>query len=262
MRGLVIRHWPEYAIEAGLLGLFMVSACAFTVLLEHPASPAHRALSDPLVRRMLMGAAMGATAIGLIYSPWGRQSGAHMNPSLTLTFLRLGKVAPRDAAAYVGAQFAGGASGILLVLLVLGMLAGDPAVRFAATAPGPAGAAVAFVAEAAISFGMMAMVLFASNSRRAAPFTGLFAGMLVATYITVEAPLSGMSMNPARTFASALGAASWQALWVYFTAPLLGMLAAAEVYVRLRGQDRVLCAKMNHETRRRCIFRCRYGEVS
>src|SRR5439155_25457677 len=90
----VTRHWPEYAIEAACLGLFMISACVFVTLLEHPMSPARAAVADPTLRRVLAGVAMGLTAIGLIYSPWGQQSAAHMNPSLTLTYLRLGKIAP------------------------------------------------------------------------------------------------------------------------------------------------------------------------
>jgi len=104
---------------------------------------------------------------------------------------------------------------------------------------------------------MMTMVLLVSNSRRAR-LTGLFAGLLVATCISVEAPLSGMSMNPARTLGSAVHAAQWTALWVYFTAPPLGMLAAAEVYVRLPGAREVWCAKLHHDNDKRCIFRCGY----
>src|SRR3990167_9502913 len=70
MRSPASLHWPEYLIEAAGLGLFMVSAGAFAVGLFHPASPVTLALPDPLLRRALMGAAMGLTAIGLIYSPW------------------------------------------------------------------------------------------------------------------------------------------------------------------------------------------------
>ena len=90
-------HWREYLIEAAGLGLFMVSAAAMTTLLEHPASPVRLALPDPILRRILMGLAMGLTAASLIYSPWGRRSGAHFNPAVTLTVLRLGKVSRRDA---------------------------------------------------------------------------------------------------------------------------------------------------------------------
>ena len=90
----VLQHWPEYLIEALGLGLFMLSACLFVTLLEHPNSPVRQTVTDPFVRRIPMGLAMGLTAVGLIYSPWGQRSGAHLNPSVTLTFWRLGKVTP------------------------------------------------------------------------------------------------------------------------------------------------------------------------
>ena len=105
----------------------------------------------------------------------------------------------------------------------------------------------------------MLTVLIASNNHKLGRFTGLFAGALVATYITIEAPFSGMSMNPARTFGSALPAQVWTALWVYFTAPVLGMLLAAESYLRLTGSHEVFCAKLHHHNDKRCIFRCGYS---
>lgn len=252
-------HWPEYLMESAELGLFMLAACFFTVVLQHPASPVRLAIADPALRRVLTGAAMGATAIALVYSPWGKQSGAHLNPAVTLTFARLGKVAPWDAFFYVLAQFAGGVSGVLLANLALGAALTDQAVRCAATLPGPQGSGVAFIAEAVISFGLMTMVLNVTNSSLAR-YTGLFAGLLVMTYISFEAPLSGMSMNPARSFASALPLSLWDALWVYLTAPPVGMLAAAELYVGLHGAKSVICAKLHHQNNRRCIFHCGYRE--
>jgi aquaporin Z len=202
---------------------------------------------------------MAATAISLVYSPWGQRSGAHFNPALTLTFLRLGKVASVDAGFYALAQFAGALAGVAAVALALGALAADPGVRFAATLPGSAGPFVAFAAEVAISFVLMLVVLLTANTARTAPYTPLFVGACIATWITLEAPLSGMSMNPARTFGSAAGAGIFASLWIYFTAPPLGMLLAAEVYVRLRGARAVLCAKLHHANAQRCIFRCGYA---
>ncbi len=90
-------HWPEYVSEAMCLGLFMMSAAGFATLLQHPVSPLSAWSVSPLAQRIPMGVAMGLTAAALIYSPLGGRSGAHMNPALTLTFLRLGKVAPADA---------------------------------------------------------------------------------------------------------------------------------------------------------------------
>jgi aquaporin Z len=258
-RAALRRHWPEYLMEAAELGLFMLAACGFTVLLQHPASPLRIAIADPTLRRVLTGAAMGATAIALIYSPWGKQSGAHLNPAVTLTFARLKKVAPWDAFFYVLAQFTGGVLGVLLATLSLRAAVMDQTVRYAATLPGPRGTGVAFIAEAAISFGLMTMVLHVTNSSLAR-YTGLFAGVLVMAYISLEAPLSGMSMNPARSFASVLPLRLWDALWVYFTAPPIGMLAAAELYIGRRGAKSVICAKLHHQNSRRCIFHCGYRE--
>jgi aquaporin Z len=262
MRAALRSHWPEYLIEAAGLGIFMLVACAFGTLLGHPASPVVQALPEPLGRRALMGVAMGLTAIALIYSPWGRRSGAHFNPATTLMFWRLGKIAPADAALYALAQTAGGIAGVVLAAALVGPPLGAPDVRYVATLPGVVGALGAFVAECVITFVLMSVVLRASNTPGLARFTGLFAGALVATYITLEAPLSGMSMNPARSLASALPAHTWPSLWIYFLAPPLGMLLAAELYVRHRGPAAVFCAKLHHDTSQRCIFHCRYAELA
>jgi aquaporin Z len=253
-------HYPEYFMEAAGLGIFMISASLVTALLEHPASPVHLAIADPLWRRFIIGVGMGLTAIAIIYSPWGKQSGAHINPVVTLTFLRLGKVRPTDACFYILAQFAGGWLGVLLATQLLGAAIAHPSVGYVVTVPGSAGAGIAFLAELSISFGLMMTILVVSNTTQLARFTGLFAGLLIVVYITVEAPLSGMSMNPARTLASAIPAQNWTAIWVYFTAPLIGMMSASEVYVRVKGRKAVRCAKLHHHNPQRCIFRCGYRE--
>lgn len=254
-------HWPEYLMEAAGLGLFMVSASFVTAALEYPHSPIHAAIPNPLLRRMLIGVCMGLTAISIIYSSWGKQSGAHLNPAVTLTFYRLGKVEGVDAFFYVLAQTFGGLAGVLISAAVIGMAIEHPAVNYAVTVPREDGVSVAFLAEAVISFGLMLTVLLLSNDRRLNVFTGLIAGCLVALYISIEAPLSGMSMNPARSFASALPAHLWTAFWVYLTAPPFGMLLAAEIYVRGKGLKQVYCAKFHHQNNRRCIFRCSYSAL-
>jgi aquaporin Z len=252
------QHWPEYIIEATGLGLFMLSACLFATLLEHPGSPARQAVTNAMLRRIPMGLAMGLTAVAIIYSPWGQRSGAHLNPSVTLAFWRLGKVGSWDAAFYMAAQLAGAIVGVGVAAVALGPWVAHPAVRYAVTVPGANGAAVAFAAEFLMTFGLMAVVLAVSNRPDLNRFTGLWAGALVAGYIVLEAPLSGMSLNPARTVGSAVYAQMWTALWLYLTAPLLGMLAAAQVYVATRAGRPVLCAKLHHENRQRCIFQCDY----
>jgi aquaporin Z len=123
------QHWPEYLIEAACLGLFMVSAFTFGTILEHPGSPVHQAISDPLSRRSLMGLAMGTRAAGIIYSPWGKQSGAHINPSTTFTFYRLGKITGSDTFFYIICQFIGGLTGAIIATRILSEWAAHPSVN-------------------------------------------------------------------------------------------------------------------------------------
>jgi aquaporin Z len=207
------------------------------------------------MRRAAMGVAMGTTAAALIYSPWGRRSGAHNNPAVTLTFFRLGKISGRDALAYITAQFVGGAAGIAAAAMLLRPWIAHPSVNYVATVPGPGGPLLAFAAEAAISFVLMFFVLTMSSHAKAARYTGVIAALLIACFITVEAPLSGMSMNPARTLGPDLVGNVFQGLWIYFLAPPIGMLGAAEVVARLRRRSSIRCAKLFHDSGH-CIFGC------
>lgn len=243
-------------MEGALLGLFLVSACFFAFLLGHPDSPLAASLGGPLARRALMGVAMGGTAVSLIYSPWGKRSGAHLNPAVTLAFLRLGRVAPVDAFFYAAAQFTGAILAVWILSLAAGQVLADPSVSYVTTRPRDAGFLAAFLAELAISTVQMFVVLTVSSVPAIARATGCVAAALVALYITFEEPLSGMSMNPARTFGPALVSGLRDGLWIYFTAPPLGMLLATELHRRLRRAHPVLCAKLHHQNHYRCIFRC------
>jgi aquaporin Z len=136
-------------------------------------------------------------------------------------------------------------------------------VHYVTTRPGSHGALLAAAAELAISTTLMLVVLTAVGVRRLMRYAGLLSAALVALFIALESPLSGASMNPARSFASALGAGEWDALWVYLVGPTLGMLAAAELH-RLRvPRERetrvgstVGCAKLAHDDEP-CPF-CQY----
>ena len=248
-------HWPEYLMEAWGLGTFMIAACIGTAVLWHPESPVEHWVGDsPYIQRLLMGIAMGLTAVFIVYSPWGKRSGAHINPALTLTFLRLGTVKPSDAFFYIAFQFIGAIAGVAISWLLLGSVVSTPQVNFAVTVPGEPGVWTAFVAEALISDGIMGTVLYTTNKPKIMHFTGIMIGCLTVLYITFEAPLSGMSMNPARTVGSAVVANEWRAWWVYCLAPMIGMLVAAEIYLWTKGKDAVHCAKLYHTLDVRCIF--------
>jgi aquaporin Z len=255
------QDWHEYLMEVGELGLYLFTACVVATLLQHPASIVRQSISSVVARRALMGLVMGATAISIVISPWGKQSGGHFNPAITFTFYRLGKVEFWDAWLYVIAQFLGAIGGVALARYLLRGALGNQAVRYALTVPGVYGSTVAFVAELAISFVLMITVLFATNHKRLAPYTAYFVGVLIATYYIFEAPLSGMSTNPARTFGSALHANDWHALWIYFTAPSMGMLAAGKVFLRVRHGAAPYCAKLHHANNHRCIFHHAQSEV-
>src|SRR5438132_8064696 len=169
-------HWPEYLCEAAELGLFMISAGLFTILLHHPGSPVLNFIPSEFVRRMLTGIAMGSTAIMLIFSPLGKRSGAHFNPAVTLTFWRLGKLKNWDAMFYIIAQFVGGILGVSAVALFVREALSHPTVHYAATLPGQPGMIVAFIAEFAIALVWLSL-LFGVVTRRHFPrYTVLFAG--------------------------------------------------------------------------------------
>lgn len=249
-------HWRLYVYEGAELAWFMVAACVATVVLFGAGSHAVHAVPSAALRRAIMGVAMGATAVMIIHSPMGKRSGAHFNPAITLTYLRLGKIAPWDAAFYVAGQFAGGMFGVGLSAMLLGKSLAQPSVEYAVTVPGLGGTAGAFGAELFMATLLMWVVLWSSNARRWAKYTSYAVGVLIANYIFFFAPVSGFSINPARTVGSAVFAGIWTGWWVYFVAPLLGMFAAAEVYVRRYGLERVLCAKLHPAPSLLCPFAC------
>jgi len=231
------------------------------VLLVHAPEPLRSAFSvHPILDRLAFGCAMGVTVIAITYSRWGARSGAHLNPALTLAFAALGKIAPRDAFFYVLAQFVGGALGFAAIAALLGRALVAQPVHGIVTRPGAQGSFAAFAGEIAIAFILMIVVLTFSNGPPPIPrFTGVAAGICVATFIAFETPLSGMSLNPARTTASAFVVHDWTSVWIYFTAPIFGMLVAAALYVSLRGRGAVRCGRLNHTGPVRCIFRCGYA---
>jgi len=247
-------HWPEYLMEAGEIALYRFLICTFATTLLHPASPLRHVIHSGVLRRALMGLLVGSSVVAIITTPWGKQSGGHFNPAMTLTFYRLGKLAFWDAFFYVASQFVCAASGVGIAAYVLRDAPKSPSVRYAVTTPGLFGNAGAFAGEMTISFVLMTGILFASNRQAVAQYTPYLVGGLYALFITFEAPLSGMSMNPARTFGSAFFAGSWQAFWIYLVAPALGMLAGAEIFLWARRGIGPYCAKLHHDNDKRCMF--------
>jgi len=231
------QHWRHYLAEAGGPMLFLIFSSTAAVVCHHPSSPAARALGPhEWVQRLGVGVVVGLLVTAMAYSPWGKRSGAHLNPAVTLGFWQLGHIRTADALWYVLAQFGGALLGGFGMSWALKPWFKYPAIHYNTTRP-PAGAhgwAVALGAEVVISAGLMLLLLMALHSGRLKKWTGALVGLLLAAYVVAESPLSGMSLNPARSLGTAAAAGQWSGLWLYFVGPPLAMWATAEIYRRLR----------------------------
>jgi aquaporin Z len=248
-------------MEATELFVLMFCICVFGTLFYGDASPLRGFGLSALQAAFLMGTAVASTTFLIIRSPFGRRSGAHFNPAITLTYFCLGRIHRWDAIAYVAAQFAGAIAGVFIAHQFLGEWLSTSPVRYVVTLPGMYGSVVAFTSEFLTSGLLMALVLFASNHRSLARFSPILIAALTVTYYVLGTPVSGFSVNPARSFSSAFFAWIWSGLWIYFAAPSLGMLAAAALYVRTNGARRVYCAKVFHDHRTLCPFPCRFEQL-
>jgi aquaporin Z len=253
-----------YAAEAvGLAGFLLVVGIVDSVVFA-PESPVSGAIGSDWVKRAIVGVSAGLYLIALVYSPVGKESGAHINPSITLAFLRLRKIDSLHAGLYIAAQFVGAVAGVLVYAALMGSWASAPDVEDIVTQPGQWGWAAAFVAELCITFSMMLLVLESSNRPRFARLTGLFSGVWLALLILFESPVSGTSLNPARSTGSAVVAGGWFHLALYFIAPPIGAQLAITAYRRGNKARPVGCAKLHHHHpdhpgTARCIMRdCGY----
>lgn len=229
----------KYIDEAIGLAIFMFSAGFFDAVFEYPGLPFRHQLDSALLRRFLVGLSMGLTALFIFTSRFGKQSGAYINPAITIIRYVLKDINGKDGVFYILFQFIGGSLGMWLVVFLFPRWMADPAVNYIVTIPGKAGVAVAFMMEFLISFVLIVVVLLMEHSVRLEKYTAWVVSGLISLFITLEAPFSGMSMNPARTFASAIVAGQWKAFWLYCTAPLLGMgtgLALLSLFKGMRNQ--------------------------
>jgi aquaporin Z len=254
-------HWGEYLMEAAELGVLMFCICLCGALLYGAESPFQKFALSAAEKSVLMGAGVAVVTYLIIRSPFGRRSGAHFNPAITLAYLWLGRIHRWDAIGYVAAQFAGGVTGVFVAYHLLGHHLSAAPVRYVVTLPGMYGIVVAFLAEFLLSALLMGVVLFAANRRKLARFSPLFVSLVTVLYYVLGSSISGFSVNPARSVSSALFASMWHGIWVYLAAPCLGMVTAAAVYVHSFGPSRVYCAKVFHDLESPCPFPCRFHQL-
>ena len=254
-------HWREYLMEGMEIAILMLSTCICGALIYSKDSPLQDVNLSRRSQSMLMGTAIAITTFLIIRSPFGRRTGAHFNPAVTLTFFWLGRVHRWDAACYVMAHFVGAVLGVAASQQILGLRLSAAPVHYLVTLPVSNGSAVAFLGEYLLSALLMGVVLYASNHRRLARFAPFFVALLTVSYFAFSSSISGYSVNPARSFSFALFAWIWQGIWIYFLGPPLGMLTAATLYIRTMGPDSVYCAKVFHDLRSVCPFLCRFQRL-
>ena len=226
-------------MESAGLGGFVLGAGMLTVFLEHPDFPAMQSAfggeTNALWRRVPLGIVMGVYIAAVVYL-FSEKSGAHINPATTWAFFRLGKINFADSIFYTLAQFTGAIAAALALKITLGAWFAHPLVDFGVTKPKPPHSSMsAFIAEFIISFVLMFVVLIIISSKRWEKYAAVVTGVLIALYLIVELPFSGMSLNPARSFAAALAANKWEHLWIYFVAPPIAMLLAGEILKRIKS---------------------------
>jgi aquaporin NIP len=186
------------------------------------------------------GGALGTVGVALVFGlvimvmvdATGHLSGAHINPAVTLAFTLSRHFPPREALAYVGAQCAGA---IVASFVLLAIWPAQPA-QLGATTPS-VGVGSALVYEAVLSAILMFVIMAVATDTRA---TGAAAAIAIGGTIGLDAlvggPVTGASMNPARSLGPALAAWEWRDFWIYVVGPIGGTMLGGLTYQRVRGQ--------------------------
>jgi aquaporin Z len=235
-------HWPLLVSELIGTALLVLVGLSLVIVMFGTGSPLPTIIPDEGARRLITGFLFGSTGATIALSPIGKVSGAHINPVVSLGFWLMGKLAGPIALGYVAAQLLGAVLGAL-PLLAWGSI--GRSVAFGATAPGPGYSVMAALAgEVITTFAMVSLLCIFLGFRGSRRFTPMLFPFLYAVMVFLEAPISGTSTNPARSLGPALVSGTWQAWWVYWIGPLVGMLLALVVCSALA--ERIEVAKLYH----------------
>src|SRR6266496_5671828 len=249
-------HWFEYGAE--LLGTaFLVFAGVSAVVFDFgTGSPLAHVLPDTSIRRLITGLLFAGSGALVAISPLGKLSGGHINPAVSLAFWMQGKMHHFDLGGYILGQLLGAIIGSLLLVIVWGGHAAS--VGYGTTVPGAVYPLwVVFLAEVSLTFLLVSSIFLFVSSHRLMRWTPLMVWILVAMMVWLEAPISGTSLNPARSFGPSLVSWFWQDQWLYYLAPLLGAVLAVCFFRLLTvvGMHDVLTAKMFHTPYYRSVFK-------
>ena len=216
--------WQAFLSELVGTALLVVIGLSLVILMFGTGSPIARILPDEGVRRLITGFLFGTTGALIALSPIGKESGAHINPVVTLGFWLMGKLDAQTVFGYVLAQLAGASLGAL-PLLAWGSM--GRSVAFGATLPGEGySIGTVLLGEVVTTFAMVAGLCVFLGFRRLRPLTPALFPPLYAFMVWSEAPISGTSTNPARSLGPAIVSGQWRGFWIYVAGPLIGTLAA------------------------------------
>jgi aquaporin Z len=209
-------------------------------------------------RLLLTGFLFAGGATLVVYSPVGRISGAHLNPAVSFAFFLDRKINTVDFVLFSLMQTAGSIAAAYLALALWSAHARE--VNDGMTLPGEGySIGLVFLTEVAITFLLVSTIFYFLHRRDLTKYTGLAAGLLVALLVYLTAPISGTSLNPARSIGPALAVGNASYLWLYIAAPLLGSLIATILHKNLPFLHRPLCAKLNHHPADvQCAFECSF----
>lgn len=243
-------HWGEWLAEA--VGTAVLFGAGFIVVaaLISPRSPIADAVRP--IRFLLVGLNFGILSALITISPIGRRSGAHLNPAVTVAFWLRRDVHPHDLAGYLAAQFTGAVAGTVGFSLVAGAWA--ESIHHARTSSAPVGALGGVAIEAGLTLGLLIAVFTCLARPRLMRWTPAILGLVLAGLIWVGSPLTGASLNPARSLAPALIEGNVDGIWIYFAGPVLGAALAVALTKATRAAP--LTAKIFHGSRCRCHMRC------
>jgi aquaporin Z len=232
--------------------LLVFGGLSAVIFMFGSGSPVERILPSVHLRRVITGFLFGSVGGAIALSPVGKVSGAHINPSVTLGFLLVGKLTPRAAFGYTIAQLAGAILGSLPLLLWGDM---GRSVEFGATLPGPGyPLSTVLLGEVVTTFGLIFALCVFLGIRKLRRFTPAMIPVLFAVMVAVEAGISGTSTNPARTLGPAVVSGRWEGWWIYWVGPFLGTLAGILVCSFLAV--RIEVAKLYHfDSDRGGVFR-------
>ncbi|MCC5668192.1 aquaporin [Nostoc sp. CHAB 5784] len=251
-------HWAEYAAELLGTALLVFVGLSAVVFNFSAGLPMEQWIPDRSSRLLLTGLMFAGTGSLIAISPLGKLSGAHINPALSLAFWVRGKMHRIDFVGYVFGQFLGAILGATVLIGVWKEYATN--VKNGMTLPSNSySLGVVFLAEVSMTFLLVFAIFIFLSQHRLLRWTPLMTWLLVATMVWLESPISGTSLNPARSFGPAFVSGNWQDQWIYGIAPSLGSLLAVGAFHFLKvigthKQD-ILTCKLFHVPHYRSIFK-------